>query len=126
MTTVKEFREALEALIDYCWKEEEDDFIMLMEDEESVLHHIFLSIFTLHNSLLISDGLIATKLKHVLQDRNQGHDMPEYYFLCTNEECGVMNHEVDLIPESLVLSLEEGEKIPAGCCKMCGGTVVSL
>lgn len=124
MTTVKEFREALEALIDYCWKEEEEDFVMQMENEEPVLGHVFLSIFTLHNVLLVADGNKGTRLKYIMQDR--GHEMPEYYFLCTNEECGVMNHEVDLIPESLVLSLDEGEKIPAGCCKVCGGTVVSL
>lgn len=126
MTTVKEFREALETLIDYCWREEEDDFVTQMENDESVLHHVFLSIFTLHNTILVSDGLVGTQLKYIMQDRNRGYAMPEHYFLCTNEECGIMNHEVDLIPESLTLSLEPGEKIPAGCCKTCGGTVVSL
>lgn len=126
MITVKDFRKSIENVIEYLWDDEEQDFLTQMEDGMPVLHHIFLDLVTLHNALREADGLSFNTLGELLSDRYPDEELGGPIFLCTNEECGKAEYVVDMIPEQLILTLEEGERIPAGCCKHCGGTVVRI
>jgi hypothetical protein len=121
MITVGEFRESTEALMNYIFEHETDDFIDQLEDEDGKpAYHIYFDAFVAMNAFAELDGLDYEPLWECLHANHDGQ-----YFYCT-ERCGYIGIVAEPIQDRLILDLEDNEPVPSGVCPRCAGTVVKI
>ena len=123
--TNREARMAQDDLIKYICQFEEEDFKLQLEEEVPHGSHIYMAAFTAFNAQRDAEDKGVVPLSEWLHFGDEPWERPSY-FLCTNPECQSITTKYDPLNPIALAAMDQGERIPAGCCTRCGGTVDAI